>query len=161
MRAWAFLALFLMVATPAAAQTRSLGVFGLWGSFEKESSRSCYAISEPYRGTKPQGWRAFASVSYWPARGIRSQVHFRLSREKRKGSAVLLRVGDRTFQLLAGARDAWAPDQQADALIVSALRSGVDMTIETRATNGALVRDQYRLNGAATAIDAAAIACAR
>ena len=40
------------------------------------------------------------------------------------------------------------------------MRTGVDLAVETRATDGLLVRDQYRLRGAATAMDAAAIACA-
>ena len=41
------------------------------------------------------------------------------------------------------------------------MRTGIEMSVETRSTRGALVRDQYRLRGAATAMDAAAIACAR
>jgi hypothetical protein len=35
------------------------------------------------------------------------------------------------------------------------------MVVETRSTRGQLVRDQYLLRGAATAMDAAALACAR
>jgi hypothetical protein len=34
------------------------------------------------------------------------------------------------------------------------------MSVETRSERGALIRDLYRLRGAATALDAAAIACA-
>jgi hypothetical protein len=41
------------------------------------------------------------------------------------------------------------------------MRTGIEMSVETRSASGALVRDSYRLRGAATAIDAAAIACAR
>ena len=85
---------------------------------------------------------------------------FRLSRAKREGSAVLLRIDDRTFQLRGGGADAWAADPAADAEIVSAMRTGIEMNVETRSASGALVRDSYRLRGAATAIDAAAIACA-
>ena len=73
---------------------------------------------------------------------------------------MLLRVDGRTFQLLGGGRDAWAPDPRADAEIQAAMRTGVDMVVETRAAGGALIRDQYALRGAATAMDAAAIACA-
>ena len=73
----------------------------------------------------------------------------------------LLKIDDRTFQLLAGGRDAWAQDGRADAEIVAAMRTGVAMTVETRSERGAFVRDNYGLAGAATAIDAAAIACAK
>jgi hypothetical protein len=72
---------------------------------------------------------------------------------------VLLRIDGRSFQLVGGGRDAWAPDPRADQEIQAALRTGIDMVVETRATDGAAVRDHYRLRGAATAMDAAAIAC--
>jgi hypothetical protein len=158
MRAAILLLLIGATAAPALAQRQSLGVFQLWGAF-REPGR-CYAISEPYRSPTPEAWRPFASIGYWPARGLRSEVHFRLSREKRAGSAVLLRIDGQTFQLLGGGNNAWAPDRRADADIVAAMRTGIEMSVETRSTRGALVRDSYRLRGAATAIDAAAIACA-
>jgi hypothetical protein len=151
-------------AVPAAAETSSLGVFGFWGAFKRDRPRGCYAITAPQaapRQTGPAVAPAFASVAYWPDRAIRAQVHFRLSREKRAGSAVLLRIDDRMFQLVAGGSDAWAPGAAADALIVAAMRSGVTMTVETRSATGAVVRDSYQLRGAPTAIDAAAVGCAR
>lgn len=159
MRAAIFLLLLTGFAGEAWAQRQSLGIFQLWGAFREENR--CYAIAEPYRSPRPEGWRPFASVGFWPGRGVRSQLHFRLSREKRRGSAVLLRIDDRTFQLLAGGNNAWAPDRRADAEILTAMRTGIEMTIETRSDRGARVRDAYRLRGAATAVDAAAIACAR
>jgi hypothetical protein len=161
MRSAIFLVGLLAVASPVAAQRQALGIFFNWGAFREETPKRCFAIAEPERGPKPDGWRPFASVSFWPASGARSQVHFRLSRNKRPGSAVLLRIDDRTFQLFAGGIDAWAADRRADAEIVAAMRRGIDMTIETRSDRGALVRDYYHLRGAATAIDAAAIGCAR
>ncbi|MDB5697562.1 MAG: hypothetical protein JWN69_366 [Alphaproteobacteria bacterium] len=165
MRASLFLLLLVIVGTPVAAETNSLGVFGFWGAFEKDSPKGCYAITAPHlvSGRQPAAAVApgFATVAYWPERKIRAQVHFRLSREKRKESAVLLRIDDRTFQLVAGGSDAWAPEPAADAVIVAAMRSGVTMTVETRSATGALVRDSYQLRGAPTAIDAAAVACSR
>jgi hypothetical protein len=154
-----FVLCFLALAEAAAAQQQSLGIFGLWGAFAAPGR--CYAISEPDRAARAQSGRAYASVGYWPRRGLRGQVHFRLAQPKRAGSAVLLRIDERTFQLLGGGADAWAPDARADAEIVAAMRTGLDMTVETRSERGALIRDSYRLRGAATAVDAAAIACAR
>lgn len=146
--------LLAAAAMPALAAPQALGAFGSWGAF-REGGR-CYAIAQP--GQASRDAQAFASVGVWPGRG--SQLNIRFSREKREGSAVLLRVDGRTFQLLGGGRDAWAPDPRADAEIQAAMRTGVDMTVETRAAGGALLRDQYALRGAATAMDAAAIACA-
>lgn len=150
--------LLALLSVPAAAQPReALGVFGSWGAFR--SGGACYAIAAPWQAPDPEG-RPSVSVAHWPARRISGQLHVRLSREKREGSAVLLRIDGRVFQLIGAGRDAWAPDAAADAQIRDAMRTGVDMIVETRTSRGALARDQYRLRGAATAMDAAAIACA-
>jgi len=156
MRRRFFLAFLMMGAAPAAAQKESLGTYWSWGAFE-ENGR-CWAISQP-RGTA-RAREPFASVGFWPRSGERGQLHFRLSREKRAGSAVLLRIDERSFQLIGRGADAWPPDAHADADILAAMRRGVEMVVETRSTSGARVRDRYRLRGAASAIDAAAIACA-
>jgi hypothetical protein len=161
MRAAVFFVALLGLASPVAAQRHSLGIFFKWGAFRDQAPKRCFAIAEPERSAKAEDWRPFASVGFWPGAGVGGQVHFRLSRNKRPGSAVLLRIDDRTFQLFAGGANAWAADRRADAEIVAAMRSGIDMVVETRSDRGALVRDHYQLRGAATAIDAAAVACAR
>ena len=129
----------------------------MWGAF-KDGNR-CWAVAEPEGAPRRAGGRAFASVS-WGGRGARGQVSFRLARPKRQNSAVLLRIDDRLFQLIGGGDTAWAENARADADIVAAMRTGVQMTLDTRAENGTGLRDTYPLRGAATAIDAAAIACA-
>ena len=136
-----------------------MGIFSLWGSF-KDPAR-CYAISEAQGRPRADAGRAFASLGWWPDRNVRGQLHIRLSRAKRAGSAVLLRIDDRTFQLIGGGADAWAPNPRADAEIAAAIRTGLEMSVETRSERGGLIRDRYGLRGAATAMDAAAIACAR
>jgi hypothetical protein len=147
-----------LAAPSASAQPRSLGVFGLWGAFRDEAR--CYAIAEPV-SSSIRGTRPFASAGYWPRQGSRGQLHFRLGGEQRAGSAILLRIDSRSFQLTGRGWDAWAPDARADQEIVGAMRTGVAMVVETRSTRGGIVRDQYRLRGAPSAIDAAALACAR
>jgi hypothetical protein len=151
----------LALAEPVAAQRQPLGVFAQWGAFADARPRRCFAIAQPTRSPKPQGWQPFASVGFWPGRDAREQIHVRLSRQKRAGSAILLRIDDRTFQLVGGGVNAWAPGPAADQAIAAAMRAGVHMSVETRSVRGARVRDYYQLRGAATAIDAAAIACTR
>ena len=154
-----FVVVSLCLAGPALAQKASLGVFGLWGAFAEKDR--CYAISEPQRTARNNPRGAFASIGWWLGRNAKGQVYFRLSQAKRPGSAVLLRIDARTFQLAGGASNAWAPDALADADILATIRTGVEMTIETRSERGLLIRDSYALRGAATAVDAAAIGCAR
>ncbi|MGE0179956.1 MAG: hypothetical protein AB7O91_09080 [Sphingomonas sp.] len=156
-RAASFCVLLALAAAPAFAQRQSLGVFGGWAAF-RDPGR-CYAIAAPVAGPRPEGWRPFLSVGHWPARGPGGQVHVRLSRAKRDGSAVLLRIDGTSFQLVGSGRDAWAPDSGADDAILAAMRTGLNLVVETRAANGARFREGYQLRGAATAIDAAALAC--
>lgn len=150
------LMLLFAAASPALAEPHAVGVFGGWGAF-RDGGR-CYAIAQPIDAPPAEGWQPFAAVGHAPGHAG-GQLHVRLSREKRPGSAVLMRIDGQSFQLLGGGRDAWAPDGRADVQIQAAMRTGLDLVVETRSAAGLLVRDHYLLRGAATAIDAAAIAC--
>lgn len=150
----------LVLAAPVAARD-SLGVFSSWGAFRDPGVPRCYAIAKP-RDTDPAGdYRPFASVGTWPNRNVRGQVHLRLSRELAENAAITLAVGDRRFQLTGGGGDAWARDRAMDAAIVAAMRSAVVMTVSARDRRGRRFSDSYDLAGAATAIDAATVGCAR
>lgn len=160
MRGVRFVLVLLALTSAAAAQRRPLGVYGEWAAFQEKGGEPCFAVAEPLAGRR-EGSRTFAALASWRSLGVGSQVYFRLRQPKRPGSAILLRIDDRTFQLVGGGVDAWAPDARADAGIVAAMRTGMTMTIETRSAAGAPIRDRYALRGAATAIDAAALACVR
>ena len=150
------------ITIPAPALARdTLGVFDGWGAFADPRPRRCYAIAEPDARRRSATWRPFAAISAWPARGVRAQINIRLRKAKRPGAPVLLTVGDTKFALVAGGADAWAPNAAIDAQIVAAMRRADGMRIETRARDGTRLIDTYRLRGAATAIDAATLACAR
>lgn len=151
--------LALLVATPGAART-SLGTFDGWGAFRDEQPLRCFAIAQPIRGGGGK-WRPFASIATWPQAGVRGQVHVRMGRELTAGSPVILTVNDRRFAMVAGGADVWATDARGDAAIIAALRSARGFTITARAATGAVFSESYELKGAATAIDAAALACAR
>lgn len=155
-----FLLSLLVVTAPAATQRQSLGIFFSWGAFEDGNPRRCFALAQPLPNSRKAAGKPFASVGFWPERRAHGQAHVRLGRAKRDGSSVILRIDGRSFVLAGRGADAWAQDARADAQIVAAMRTGLVMTVESRARNGALVRDRYRLHGAATAIDAAAVACA-
>ena len=145
---------------PARAARTSLGTFERWGAFRDDAPVRCFAIGEPVRGGGGK-WRPFASVATWPRAGVRGQVHIRLAREKLARAPVTLTIGDRRFSLVAGGADAWAPDPRVDAAIVAAMRSAASMSVATRAATGAGFAETYLLKGAATAMDAAALRCAR
>ncbi|THD36271.1 MAG: hypothetical protein E7773_08835 [Sphingomonas sp.] len=141
-----------------AAPRDTVGVFGGWGAFSDASPRRCFAIAQPVDPAQRAG---YASISNWPGQNIRSQLHVRLSRPRAGNARVTLSIGERRFDLIAGDQDAWAPDARTDTAIVAAMRSGRSMSVEGLDRGGSPFADTYALSGAATAIDAAALACRR
>ena len=148
----------LALASPALARD-SLGMFGAWGAFRDAAVPRCYAIA--MSSVKARDYQPYATVGYWPQKRTRNQVHFRLSRRLAPRSPVRLTVGGQSFALTGGGGDAWAADKRGDAGIVAAMRSATSMRLSARAANGTTFADSYTLAGAASAIDAAAIGCAK
>ncbi|MCE7796819.1 hypothetical protein LWE61_09640 [Sphingobium sufflavum] len=158
----AILAAVLATAMAGGTQARdSLGVFESWGAFRDPQTPRCFAIAQPARVGTEGRWSPFAAIGYWPRANVRGQVHIRLSREIAARSTLSLTIGERRFALTGGGADAWAPNRQVDAAIVAAMRSATSMSIAAQARTGAGFADTYRLRGAATAIDAAALGCGR
>ncbi len=158
MRPFVLLAM-LMLAAPLAAKD-SLGVFGNWGAFRDPGVPRCYAISAA-EVTGRSDFSGFASVGTWPSRQVRGQLHFRPSRRLAEGATATLRVGNASFPLSGGESDLWPADARADAAILSAMRSAGSMTLNARDARGRRFSDRYSLSGAATALDAASVGCAR
>ena len=136
----------------------TIGVYGGWGAFSDDSPRRCYAIAQPVDPADRAGFLSFAA---WPGQNIRGQLHVRLSRPRAGTARVTLSIGERRFDLVADDANAWAPDARTDAAIVVAMRSNRSLSVEALDRGGAPFADTYALSGAATAIDAAALACRR
>jgi hypothetical protein len=161
-RTWLLALAVVALAIPAAAPAKdSLGMFGKWGAFRDPSVPRCYAIAKPSETSAGGTYSAFASIGTWPARDVRGQLHIRLSRKISPAGAITLRMADRRFELTGGGGDAWAQDRRMDAAIVAAMRSAPRLTVTARDTQGQSFTDSYSLDGAATAMDAATVGCAR
>jgi hypothetical protein len=135
-----------------------LGVFDGWAAFRDPKPLRCYAIAKA-QGSPPAP--AYATVSNWPERKVRGAVHLVLSRDVAEKAGVRLVVGDKRFTLVAKGRNAWAKDARDDAAIVAALRSAARMSVSASSAKGGGFTDRYALAGAATAIDAATVGCAK
>lgn len=157
--ALALLIPLLLLASPLAARD-SLGVFGQWGAFRDAEVPRCYAIAMADESRNRRDFQPFASIGTWPARNVRGQVHFRLSRELSDSPRVRLAIGSERFDLAAGGGDAWAADARADAAILSAMRGAGRMSVTATDARGNRFTDRYSLDGAATAMDAASVGCA-
>jgi hypothetical protein len=153
-------ACLLILASPLAAKD-SLGVFDDWGAFRDPSVPRCYAIAEADKGSAPTPVQAYADVGTWPRQGARGQVHFRLSHELTAGARPSLSLGGTRYGLAGGGVDAWTQDKRMDAAIVAAMRSTDSMSVYGIDKAGRRFTDRYSLKGAATAMDAATVGCAR
>ena len=147
----------ILLALLAAAEGRTTaGVYHRWAAFADAAPRRCYAISRPV--TRGPG---FASVGFWPATHARAQFSARLGHAPAPSARVTLSVGERRFALVAREAIAWAPDTATDRAVIAAMRAGRSMSVETTDRAGRPFADVYALSGAASAIDAAALACVR
>ena len=159
MRLPLFLCAAVALASPALARD-SLGMFGQWGAFRDAAVPRCFAIAKPQPGKGHAPLSAYADVASWPKKGVRGQVHFRLSHPTAAGAPITLSMGGQRWALVGGGGEAWAADERMDAAIVAAMRSASDMSVSARDSSGHGFSDDYELQGAATAMDAAALGCA-
>lgn len=136
----------------------AIGVWGRWGAFQNDGR--CYAISAPVRAGA-SGRAPFASVAARFGRERRAALFVRLSAQRSPFAPVTLAIGERRFTLSADAGAAWAPDAATDRAIVAAMRGARSMSVSAVSARGRPFADTYALTGAATAIDAAAVGCAR
>jgi hypothetical protein len=152
----------LSLSAPAPALARdSLGMFATWGAFRDPAVPRCYAIAMAEPNGKQRDYQPYAAIGSWPRRGVRGQVHFRLSRRLAPDARIVLAIGRERFHLTGGGGDAWAADRRMDAAVVAAMRSAPRMTVYARDARGRGFSDSWPLAGAATAMDAAAVGCAQ
>lgn len=147
--------LLLLAASPALAKDR-LGAWQSWAAFRDAGTARCYAIGSPEESSGSGG---FLSVGFWPKRGLSHQLYVRLSRERSSNSGITLSAGGRRFQLVARGNSGWAKDRQMDLAILAAIRSAQSVSIQSIGRDGRTIIDAYATRGAASAVDAAALAC--
>ena len=132
---------------------------GDWAAFDRGAS--CNAVSRsllvPRKG-ESQPHVAIAFDRNGPRRG---ELSVALRRPSRPGSSVVMTIGDQPFLLSARGAAAWSRGPTQEGAIIAAIRSSTGMRVEARDLAGRRMVDRYALNGAPTAIDAAAAACTR
>ena len=149
----------ILLATPALARD-ALGLFGSWATFRDGQAPRCYAIAKALPSAKQRDYQPYADVAWWPRQAVRGQVHFRLSRKLQPGAPIVLSIGGQRLNLVGGGGDAWAADKRMDAAVIAAMRSASEMTVSARDADGRGFSNTWQLDGAATAMDAAAVGCA-
>ena len=101
-----------------------------------------------------------AGLTFTADRKRWGEFHVRLSRMPRADASVMLQIGDQPFLLVTSGGWAWSRGPLQAEAIIAAMRSAAAMRVQSRDGSGVRFSDPYLLDGAPTAIDAAAARCA-
>lgn len=155
MKALAATLLFLLTAAAPRASTIFAG--GAWVAIDRGGV--CEALSRSQRIAAKGKVQAIAGFAFTPDHRRWGEFHARLSRVPRAGSSVMLNIGDQPFLLVARGDWAWSRGPLQEQAIIAAARDASTMRVESRDGAGSRFSDPYLLDGAPTAIDAAAARC--
>lgn len=150
----------VLLAAPGLARD-NLGIYGQWGAFRDPAVPRCYAVAMADPSQLERETQPFAAIGSWPRRGEHGQVYLRLSRRLAPGTMPTLTIGGQRFALVGSGIDGWTADKRMDAAVIAAMRAASAMRVSGRDQRGRMFGDSYTLAGAATAIDAATVGCAR
>lgn len=103
----------------------------------------------------------FAGFAFDRAAARQGQFYVRLSRPARAGATVIAQIDGQPFLLAGHGPWAWSRGGEQQLLMLRMARYGQRMRVQSRDQQGRRFVDHYALGGAATAIDAAAAACAQ
>lgn len=148
----------MVLAGPVQARGAVVHAGGAWAAIDRGGV--CEAESRSARIAQKGKVQGEAGFAFTADRKRWGEFHVRLSRVPRPGSSVMLTVGDRPFLLVARGDWAWSRGPLQEQAIIAAVRASGGMRIEARDTGGRRFSDPYSLDGAPTAIDAAAARCA-
>jgi hypothetical protein len=152
---------FLAISLTAAVSPSQAGIVyagPAWAAIDRGST--CEALARSVRIAAKGKVQAVAGFTFSGDRRRWGEFHARLRRMPRPGAAVMLRIGDMPFLLVSRGNDAWSTGAMQQQAMIAALRGASGMSVESRDAAGRAFSDPYSLAGAATAIDAAAAACA-
>ena len=155
---WLLLLAVAGLAAPAVARGTVVYAGGAWAAIDRGAV--CEALTKSQKVAPKDKVQPIAGISFTTDRRRWGEFHARLSRLPRGDATVMLKVGDQPFLLVARNGWAWSRGPAQAQAIIDALRSATAMRVESRDMGGVRFTDPYLLDGAPTAIDAAAARCA-
>ena len=143
----------------ATASPRTLAARGTWAAFDRGGQ--CEALSRALLPEALDRPAALLAVTFDRPGRRTGELSVRFRRPLRPGSSVILTVGDQPFELVPRGQGAWSRGRAQEEAILTAIRSSGGARVTARDSNGRRMTERFLLDGAPTAIDAAAAACAR
>jgi hypothetical protein len=145
-------------ASSAAARGTVIFADGAWAAIDRGAA--CEALSRSQKIAPRDKVQAVAGLTFTADRKRWGEFHVRLSRMPRTDASVMLQIGDQPFLLVTRGGWAWSRGPLQAEAIIAAMRSAASMRVQSRDGSGVRFSDPYLLDGAPTAIDAAAARCA-
>lgn len=142
----------------------TLGSFGDWQAktMPQQGVKLCYVSSTPQNDSPAFAARGATAllVTHAEKGAARDQVSVILGFEPRKGTAVSLKIGKRSFTLqkIAGDR-AWSSSDAQDRQIVAAMKKNDSLSLRATTAKGRTGEDRYSLSGFTAAYDKITDAC--
>lgn len=131
---------------------------GAWAAIDRRAV--CEALSRSQKVAPKDKVQALAGFTFTPDHKRWGEFHARLSRMPRSDASVMLQIGGEPFMLAPHGEWAWSRGPAQAQAIIAAMRGGATMSVISRDERGVRFSDPYLLDGAPTAIDAAAARCA-
>jgi hypothetical protein len=146
----------LLAVVTSSADARGSVVFagGAWAAIDRGAT--CEALTRSQKIAPKDKVQAVAGFSFGADGRRAMEFHVRLSRKPRADATVMLKIGDQPFLLTTRGGWAWSRGPQQAQAVVDALRYATTMSVQSRDAAGVRFSDPYLLDGAPTAIDAAA-----
>ena len=152
------LALAAAIATGADARGNVIFAGGAWAAIDRGTT--CEAVSRSQKVLPKGKVQPIAGSTFTPDHRRWGEFHARLSRMPRGDASVMLQIGAQPFLLNTRGGWAWSRGPLQAQAIIAAMRDGTTMSVISRDAAGVRFSDPYLLDGAPTAIDAAASRCA-
>ncbi|AGF73912.1 hypothetical protein BAnh1_00180 [Bartonella australis AUST/NH1] len=158
-----FVAAFIMVLSATEllwAQTPSrLHQFEAWGtySYEAQENTICYILSMPLSAlpTTVKHGDNFFLVTKRSNSPVSFEPQFMAGYSLKEGSKVTVTVGDKDFDFFTKGSSAWLASSEMEQQLVSAMRSGMHMTVKATSKRGTRTTYTYSLKGVTAALNAA------
>lgn len=147
----------LAAAAPPAEAAQVLFAGGNWAAID--FGARCEARSRALSARA--GSEPLAGFAFERGGALQGQFYVRLSLPARPGATVIATIGSQPFLLAGQGGWAWSRTGRQQRAMLDAARYSGGMRVESRDQRGRRIVDRYLLAGAATAIDAAAAACAQ
>jgi hypothetical protein len=154
----AFVIFVAILGSAANARGAVIHASGAWAAIDRGTV--CEALSRSQKIAPKDKVQALAGLTFTPDYKRWGEFHARLSRNPRGDASVMLQIGGQPFLLAARGGWAWSRGPLQAQAIIAAMRDGATMSVASRDERGVRFFDPYLLDGAPTAIDAAAARCA-